>query len=171
MAGVLRAALKDTSTLIRRIESGLQVIQSGHAGLISAAIRADFTDSIDLDEALRVGNDQSPRWDYLMGHGPKAAVIGLEPHSAHTSEVSVVINKRKAARDQLRSHLRDGRGVAAWFWVASGKVALVPYEKQFNRLAQEGIQFVGGQLAAKHLANLSGPTPAMRRGKSKRRPR
>ena len=168
MAGPLRAALRDTSTLIPRIQPGVQALSASARESIGAELRRDFADSLALDEALRVGNDQARRWDYLLGYNARSAVVGLEPHPAHTSEVSVVIEKRKAARAQLRTHLRDGRGVDAWFWVASGKVAFVPHEKQITRLAQEGIQFVGGQLKAKDLASLTGPAPTKRRTRARR---
>jgi hypothetical protein len=42
--------------------------------------------------------------------------------------------------------------VAAWYWVASGKVDFVPHEKMLNHLNENGIEFVGRRLTAKHLA-------------------
>ena len=110
-----------------------------------------FADSLDIDEAFKEGREQENRWDYLLGHEPGKQVVAVEPHSASTSEVTTVINKRLAARQQLRDHLRDGVDVKIWLWVASGKVRFVPMEKAMFRLAQNGIEFVGRKITNKHL--------------------
>jgi hypothetical protein len=119
--------------------------------LVDRSLRSEFADSLEIDENLRRGREQENRWDYLLGHEPSAVLVGLEPHSATTGEVSTVIGKRSAALEQLRGHLKSGRTVTSWFWVASGKVDFVPHEKAVTRLAQNGITFVGSKLTGKHL--------------------
>jgi hypothetical protein len=96
----------------------------------------------------------------LPGHGTSASVVALEPHSASSSEVSTVIAKRARAREQLRAHLKENVVVSRWYWVASGRVDFVPFDKQMRRLEQAGITFVGKQLQAKHLlASIAAGTP------------
>jgi hypothetical protein len=97
------------------------------------------------------GREQENRWDYLLGHAPSKQLVGVEPHSAANSEISTVVDKLVAARSQLQDHLCDGKFVAKWFWVASGKVHFAPLEKATLRLAQNGITFVGRTLTSKHL--------------------
>lgn len=147
----VRAALAPESPLSAEVKDGLAAVVAGHNGYIDPAVRAEFADSLDLDAALLAGHEQENRWDYLLGHAPSAAVIGLEPHSAKEDEVSTVIAKRRAALDQLRGHLRPGIQVASWLWVASGKVHFADTEKARRRLDQHGIQFVGGRVQSKHL--------------------
>jgi hypothetical protein len=85
---------------------------NAHRIYFDEAVRASFADSLDVDEALKVGREQENRWDYLLGHEPSRRIVGIEPHSAENSEITTVIRKLEAARLQLRDHLRDGVFVA-----------------------------------------------------------
>jgi hypothetical protein len=147
----VRAALSPASSLQARVEDGLGAMENDHHGYIEKSLRAEFADSLNLDEAMGAGHAQENRWDYLLGHGPTTAVVALEPHSARQDEVSTVIAKRTAARDQLRPHLKPNARIAAWLWVASGRVHFADTEKARLRLDQNGIQFVGKRLLRKHL--------------------
>lgn len=151
MTTPIRRALLPNSSLRRDVRDGLEAIEKKHRSLLGADIRVCFADSLEIDESLRRGNDQANRWDYLLGHSESEAVVGLEPHSASTSEVSTVIGKKKAALRQLASHLKPGARVVSWFWVASGRVDFVPHERVVRRLDQAGITFVGETLKKKHL--------------------
>jgi hypothetical protein len=78
-----------------------------------------------------------------------------------------VIEKRTASLRHLRGELAPGHRVAAWYWVASGRVDFVPHEKAMHRLSENGIAFVGGRLGARHLAGLAkqAASPAKRPGR------
>ena len=154
MTTPIKRALKPSSPLSRAVCDGLGAVQSTHKQLIDIQIRTQFADSLEIDEGLREGNEQENRWDYLLGHESSSLVVGFEPHSASTGEVSTVIAKKNAAREQLRNHIKAGSSVAAWFWVASGRVDFAPHDKVMRRLEQEGITFVGGVLRAKELSKL-----------------
>lgn len=118
---------------------------------IDASIRAQFADSLDTDEAFRVGHDQEPRWDYLLGHENRS-LIAVEPHSAKTDEIQAVINKKMALRQQLNGHLKDGMKISKWLWVASGTVCFPPGSTYEIRLRQVGISFVGRRVMANHVS-------------------
>ncbi len=118
---------------------------------IHASLRTQFHDSLDTDEVFRVGRDQEPRWDYLLGHENRS-LIAVEPHSAKTDEIQAVINKMKALEQQLVGHLKRGRRISKWLWVASGTVCFPPGSKYELRLRQVGISFVGRCVMAKHLS-------------------
>jgi hypothetical protein len=126
-------------------------METGHRRYLDEEIRGDFDDSLNLDEALREGHEQENRWDYLLGYEPSSEVVAVEPHSAKQDQVSTVIRKRSAARQQLRKHLKQGARIHSWLWVASGKVHFADTEKARRRLDQNGIRFVGGKVLAKHL--------------------
>lgn len=111
-----------------------------------------FADSLNLDAALLQAFPQDNRWDYLLGVDDSGAVVGLEPHSATTGEIQTVVKKTRAARQHLRAHLRPGKQVAAWFWVASGKNHFANTEKARISLLQAGVTFVCPRLKRKHLA-------------------
>lgn len=147
----VRSSLLPASSLRPLVRDGLEAIKAAHRGHFDEAIRSSFADSLDLDEALRAGREQENRWDYLLGHSPSGNVVAVEPHSAKQDEITTVIKKRSAAKEQLRDHLRDGVRIHKWLWVASGKVHFADTEKVRRLLDQNGIEFVGRVLSDKHL--------------------
>lgn len=150
----IRAHLSAKSSLLNHVRDGLAALHKSHKPYVAAGLRESFADSLDLDAALAAAYPNDHRWDYLLGHAASGQVIGLEPHSAKTDQVSVVIRKRQAARQQLASHLRAGKGIAGWCWVASGETQFLALDKVRLQLAQNGILFIGGQLAEQHLQQL-----------------
>jgi hypothetical protein len=150
----VRAALEPTSALMEQVVDGLGALERAHRVYLHETIRASFGDSLDLDEAMRPLFPNQNRWDYLLGYTPARRIVALEPHSAHEDQISVIIEKKKAAQEQLRGHLKKNAVVAEWFWVASGKVQFAKTEKAIRRLDEHGILFVSRNLLAKHLAHL-----------------
>jgi hypothetical protein len=158
----IRSALLQGSALVTSVEDGLGAVKRAHTTYFDEAVREEFGDSLDLDEAMQKTHGQENRWDYLLGHGPSAEVIGLEPHSAKTDQISTVIAKRKAAMSQLSGHLKPGAQVKAWLWVASGNVDFADTERARIRLDDNGIRFVGRMVLGKHLPSAP-PSKAQRR--------
>lgn len=161
----LKRALRDDSSLHPLICDGLNAVKTAHRDYFDETIRPAFEDSLDLDEAMRPGHEGENRWDYLLSHAPSDQVVAVEPHSAKQDEISTVIKKRSAAREHLRSHLRDGATILRWLWVASGRVHFADTEKARRRLDQNGIEFVGQRVMDKHL----GAVTANRRGRKRTR--
>ncbi len=147
----IRNALRKESALLPLVVDGLGAVKDSHRAYFDNAIRQDFSDSLDLDAATLVGHEQENRWDYLLGHTSSNKVIGVEPHSAKQDEITTVIKKRTAARQHLNGHLRGGKKVEKWLWVASGKVQFANTEKAVFVLSQNGIEFVGKTVTSKHL--------------------
>ena len=147
----VREALAAQSTLAVHVQDGLGAVKDKDKKLIDASIRTQFADSLDTDEAFRVGRDQEPRWDYLLGHENRS-LIAVEPHSAKTDEIQAVIKKKRALRQQLDGHLKNGRHISKWLWVASGTVCFPRGSKYEVLLSQAGIKFVGRCVLAKHLS-------------------
>ncbi len=154
----IRNDLRVESALLSHVKDGLGAVDKAHRGYIAEEIRKAFSDSLEIDGNLKAGHERENRWDYLLGYAEGACVIGLEPHSANTGEISTVIQKRKAALEQLRPHLKNGARIAEWFWVASGKNQFLDTEKTRRLLDQKGIRFVCPTLAAKHLIKLGAST-------------
>lgn len=133
-----------------KVADGLGAVRKTDRNCFDMTIRQTFVDSLDLDKAMQLGHEQANRWDYLLGHAPSDNVVAVEPHSAKHDEITTVINKRTAAREHMKEHLRDGARIAKWLWVASGKVYFADTEKARRRLDQHGIEFVT-KVTAKHL--------------------
>jgi hypothetical protein len=152
----LRRALRADSDLQDSVRDGMAAVKRTHHDHFDPAIRSSFADSLDLDAALQAGHEQENRWDYLLGHRPSREVVAVEPHSAERDAISKVIRKRSSAREQLKAHLRDSARVSRWLWVASGRVHFADTEKARRRLDQNGIEFVGTKVMAKHLPSGKG---------------
>jgi hypothetical protein len=148
----VRAGLLPNSVLQNSVCDGLGALKRDLRRSIHADTRELFADSLDLDAALTAEHPSKHRWDYLLGHTAKRRIVAVEVHSADTSEVSVVIDKKKAAMLQLQAHLAAGAQVSKWIWVSSGRVGFLPFEKCCLRLSQNGIDFAGTELQNKHLA-------------------
>jgi hypothetical protein len=147
----VREALAADSTINAFVQDGMGAVKDKDKKFIDASIRTQFTDSLDTDEAFRVGRDQEPRWDYLLGH-ENSSLIAVEPHSAKTDEIQAVINKKRALTQQLHGHLKPGMQISKWLWVASGTVCFPRGSKYEILLSQAGIKFVGRCVLVKHLA-------------------
>lgn len=161
----LRMALRADSSLQEGVANGMGAVERAHRVYFDRIIRPAIADSLDLDRATRAGHEQENRWDYLLGHAPTTTLVAVEPHSAKEDEVTTIIRKQAVARVQLRGHLRDGVHVTKWLWVASGRVAFADTEKARRRLDENGIEFVGTQVKAKHLPTAAADAvrPVMRR--------
>lgn len=147
----VRMAIRPGDPLLEAVRDGMGAVEAAHRDYFDAAIRTDIADSVDLDAATKDQHPQDNRWDYLLGHSLSGEVVAVEPHSATEDQVSRVIRKKQAAKNQLSSRLREGVKIASWLWVSSGKVHFADTEKARRRLDQEGIEFVGTKVMAKHL--------------------
>jgi hypothetical protein len=150
----LRKAMKANSNLLPLVFDGIQALDRNHRRFIHSELRGEFADSLEIDENLRVGHEQENRWDYLLGKLSDGAIIGFEPHSAKTDQVSKVIKKRQMALQQLEQHFKADVLIKQWFWVASGTVHFANTDKERRVLDQNGIEFVGTKLMKKHLRTL-----------------
>lgn len=147
----IRKALTRESELVPKVVDGISALKNADRTHIDEAVRNAFADSLDLDTALQEAHPQENRWDYLLGHSASGELVALEPHSAKEDEITTVIKKRKAAKQQLADHLEPSARVSKWLWVASGKVHFADTEKARRRLDQNGIEFIGSTVRAKHL--------------------
>jgi hypothetical protein len=135
----------------------MRAVKRADRGCFQERVRQQFEDSLYLDDALHAGHERENRWDYLLGHAPSATVVAVEPHPAKQDHISMLIRKRSAAKEHLKSHLEDGACISRWLWVASGEVHFADTEKARRQLDQNGIQFVGKKVMARHLPDGKGP--------------
>lgn len=128
------------------VQVGMAAFANADVRLIAEDQRTRIGDSLDLDAASKDEDPESNRWDYIVSIPDLAEFIGIEPHSAKDSEISVVIAKRKHATEYLRNHLEDGYRIIRWFWVSHGTVSFSKMDRARRRLDQNGIAFAGRML-------------------------
>ncbi|MBI2808770.1 MAG: hypothetical protein HYX68_27595 [Planctomycetes bacterium] len=139
----LKAALNEESRLRDLVMAGMGAFAKVDLRLIAPDQRTRIGDSLDLDAASKDEYPQANRWDYIVSIPDLEEFVGIEPHSAKDSEISVVIAKRKHATQYLRKHLQDGYRVTRWLWVSHGKVSFSKMDKARRSLDQNGIAFEG----------------------------
>lgn len=142
----LRSALRSTSSLQAAIQPGARALAKADKGLIHADQISRIAESLDLDEATRPGDPQGHRWDYVLAVQDEPRLVAVEPHQARSSEVEVVIAKKKAAMVVLRQELVTGRTVAWWLWVTRSGGDFGRMDKARRRLAQAGISYEGRRI-------------------------
>jgi hypothetical protein len=140
---LLKDAFSSKSYLLRSVKKGMKAFLSSDVKLVAEAERSRIGDSLDLDTATRDEFPEENRWDYLTSLPDRSGIVGIEPHHARDSEISVVIAKKQQATACLQSHLRDGYRVRKWFWVSSSKVGFSRMDRTRRLLDQNGIKFVG----------------------------
>jgi hypothetical protein len=89
----VREALAAQSTIKDFVQDGIGAVKDKDKKFIDASIRIQFADSLDTDEAFRVGRDQEPRWDYLLGHENRS-LIAVEPTRPRPMRFKLSLTKR-----------------------------------------------------------------------------
>ena len=111
--------------------------------LIAEDERRRIGDSLDPDAATEDEDPEANRWDYIVSIPDLEELVGIEPHSAKDSEISVVIAKKNHATQYLRDHLQNGCRIKRLFWVSHGTVSFSKMDRARRRLDQNGIAFAG----------------------------
>lgn len=139
----LKLSLKTTSSLRDEIRLGLDALTREHRSLIAESERTRVEDSLDFDNAVRAEHGQENRWDYIVSVPGGLGLVGIEPHSASTAEVSVVIAKKTFTANYLRAHLVPGHSISTWLWVSKGRANFARLEAVRRRLSKNGIEYRG----------------------------
>ena len=131
------------------------VAMGGYSTKVKCADPRKLRGSIDIDSALQ-GDPafaQLNRWDYGFGYQSAAnqpeIAVWVEVHSAHTSEVSVVIRKKNWLKNYLIAECADlwkmtslnQRSLGQFYWIASKGVQISKNSPQARLLASSGISW------------------------------
>lgn len=142
----LTRALLEQSPLRALVRIGMGAFVGSDVRLIAEDQRSRIRDSLNLDAASRDECPQANRWDYIVSIADSQRLVGIEPHHARDSEISVVIRKKQHASEYLRSHLKPSYRITSWFWVTHGPVSFSKMDQAHRLLDQNGIEFVGRSL-------------------------
>lgn len=137
----IRDALLPNSPLQGLLAQGLGALLNIDRPLIAQAQRDRVGDSLDLDAASRAEHPSDHRWDYILSVPDAMKLVGVEPHRARDSEISVVISKKRNAEVYLRTHLAPRYQVSRWFWVSHSNDGFSRMERAHRQLAQNGISY------------------------------
>lgn len=116
---------------------GLQALESKDAGKVKPQNPRKLSGSVYLDKCLKTTNPHDARWDYVIGYSEKAYFV--EVHPANTSNVEEVVKKKKWLDVWLKTNALDLKAMMAgtsYYWIASGKVAILPNSPQARKIAK-----------------------------------
>lgn len=116
---------------------GLQALESKDAGKVKPQNPRKLSGSVYLDKCLKTTNPHDARWDYVIGYSEKAYFV--EVHPANTSNVNEVVKKKKWLDVWLKTNALDLKAMMAGtssYWIASGKVAILPNSPQARKIAK-----------------------------------
>lgn len=116
---------------------GLQALESKDAGKVKPQNPRKLSGSVYLDKCLKTTNPHDARWDYVIGYREKAYLV--EVHPANTSNVDEVVKKKKWLDVWLKTNALDLKAMMAgtsYYWIASGKVAILPNSPQARKIAK-----------------------------------
>ena len=116
---------------------GLQALESKDAGKVKPQNPRKLSGSVYLDKCLKTTNPHDARWDYVIGYREKAYFV--EVHPANTSNVDEVVKKKKWLDVWLKTKALDLKAMMAgtsYYWIASGKVAILPNSPQARKIAK-----------------------------------
>lgn len=137
-----------------QVADGIQALEAPHRLMVQCAKGIKFSGSVNLDEAYRMAEPQSNRWDYGLGFkmANTEYAVWIEPHSAtSTHEITTMLRKLmwlkgKLASDEfaqlygLTQKTRNARMRQFW-WVTSGKISIRPGTTAAVKLAKGGLNF------------------------------
>ncbi len=116
---------------------GLQALESKDAEKVKPQNPRKLSGSVYLDKCLKTTNPHDARWDYVIGYSEKAYFV--EVHPANTSNVDEVVKKKKWLDVWLKTNALDLKAMMAgtgYYWIASGKVAILPNSPQARKIAK-----------------------------------
>lgn len=98
--------------------------------------------SLDLDNCVCELYPNANRWDYIICYDNE--VYFIEVHSAHTSQVSVVLKKYKWLRDWLNISAPEIRKLISkskqpFYWIQTNGFAIPKHSPQYRQIKQSGI--------------------------------
>ena len=115
---------------------GLQALESKDAGKVKPQNPRKLSGSVYLDKCLKTTNPHDARWDYVIGYSEKAYFVEVP---ANTSNVDEVVKKKKWLDVWLKTNALDLKAMMAgtgYYWIASGKVAILPNSPQARKIAK-----------------------------------
>jgi len=97
--------------------------------------------SVDIDACTAAKYPDANRWDYALAHNQK--IYFVEIHPAITSEVSTMLKKLRWLKNWLNDHAPEINKLKAeqpYYWVQSGKCAILKGSNQERKIAQEKLK-------------------------------
>lgn len=138
-----REAVKATKEVAAGFCSGLQALGSNSV-VVKVKDKREINGSVDIDTITKSLYPGDSRWDYVIGY--KGNAYFVEVHPADTKNVDEVIKKKMWLEDWLKNSAPELKKIEAanfpYYWVPSGRVAILKNSPQYRRIASNHIHLV-----------------------------
>lgn len=118
-------------------KDGLKAVERRDVSKIKTNDSRMLSGSVYLDECLKVTFPHEARWDYIIGF--KDMAYFAEVHPANTSNVDEVVKKKVWLESWISNHasiLKTCMAKDNYYWIASGKIAILKNSPQARRIAK-----------------------------------
>lgn len=135
-----RQAVEETEEIKNGYQNGLKALGK-YSNKVELGDTKKCEGSVAIDDCTESLYPQENRWDYVLGY--KGNAYFVEIHSAHTSEVSVVLKKLQWLKDWLNSKAPEIKKLQAkdkaFIWIQTNGYH-IPTSKQSKIIAKAGLK-------------------------------
>lgn len=135
-----KQAVEETEEIKNGYQNGLKALGK-YSNKVELGDTKKCEGSVAIDDCTESLYPQENRWDYVLGY--KGNAYFVEIHSAHTSEVSVVLKKLQWLKDWLNSKAPEIKKLQAkdkaFIWIQTNGYH-IPTSKQSKIIAKAGLK-------------------------------
>jgi hypothetical protein len=136
-----KQAVEETEEIKNGYQNGLKAL-GNYSNKVELGDTKKCEGSVAIDDCTESLYPQENRWDYVFGY--KGEAYFVEVHSAHTSEVSVVLKKLQWLKDWLNSKAPEIKKLQAknkaFIWIQTNGNHILPKSSQNRLLAEKGLK-------------------------------
>ncbi len=136
-----KQAVEETEEIKNGYQNGLKAL-GNYSNKVELGDTKKCEGSVAIDDCTESLYPQENRWDYVFGY--KGDAYFVEVHSAHTSEVSVVLKKLQWLKDWLNSKAPKIKKLQAkdkaFIWIQTNGNHILPKSSQNRLLAEKGLK-------------------------------
>lgn len=136
-----KQAVEETEEIKNGYQNGLKAL-GNYSNKVELGDTKKCEGSVAIDDCNESLYPQENRWDYVFGY--KGDAYFVEVHSAHTSEVSVVLKKLQWLKDWLNSKAPEIKKLQAkdkaFIWIQTNGNHILPKSSQNRLLAEKGLK-------------------------------
>ena len=136
-----KQAVEETEEIKNGYQNGLKAL-GNYSNKVELGDTKKCEGSVAIDDCTESLYPQENRWDYVFSY--KGEAYFVEVHSAHTSEVSVVLKKLQWLKDWLNSKAPEIKKLQAkdkaFIWIQTNGNHILSKSSQNRLLAEKGLK-------------------------------
>jgi len=128
--------VQNTQEIKNCYQRGLQALRKSDKKKVKVEDTNKLNGSVNIDDCLKSKYPNASRWDYAIGYNNQTYFV--EVHPAIPREIKELAKKLNWLKNWKRN--TPFRNDNNFYWVASGKVGILPKSNDSKRIANLGIK-------------------------------